>query len=129
MIDERPRWRSKAVNLVVLGTAGSLGTLLSGCSSDSGTYHRNIYKNYADCVFDYGGSVCSTEVLNNSQKVLGPAYRMVNGRPSSCNGQDPGAGPSWNSRRVSVEPARGGFGCRRSTSSSSSSGRSFFRGG
>ncbi len=128
MIEERPRWRSKAVNLVVLGTAGSLATLLSGCSSDSGTYHRNVYKNHADCVFDYRGSVCSTEVLATGPKVLGPAYRMVNGQPSACNGRDPGAGPSWNARRIGVEPARGGFGCRRS-SSASSSGRSFFRGG
>ena len=40
----RARWRSSGVDLVLLGTAGSLMTLLAGCSGGdtySADYHRN----------------------------------------------------------------------------------------
>lgn len=105
------RWRSRSVNLRVLGSAGSLVTLLAGCSNAN--YERNVYKNESDCGLDYPLSVCVSQGSRESSRFLGPVYRVVNGRPSSCDSRDPGAG-SLITPRIGVEPAlRGGFGCSR----------------
>ncbi len=106
------RWKSRTVDLRVLGTAGSLVTLLAGCSN--ATYERNVYQSEADCGGDYALSVCARQGLQQSDRFLGPVYRVVNGRPTSCDARDPGAGPNT-SRRIGVTQAlRGGFGCRSS---------------
>lgn len=119
MMRRSSRWRSRSVNLKVLGTAGSLVTLLAGCSN--ATYERNVYKDEADCGLDYALSVCSQQGVRESDRFLGPAYRVVNGRASACNSRDPGPGSVF-SRRVETVPAlRGGFGCSRRTGWSRSS--------
>lgn len=127
MSDTAPvRWRSRSVDLRLLGTAGSLVTLLAGCSS--GTYHRNVYNSGADCAADYSLSICNQHGSPQSDRFLGPMYRMLNGRGASCDSRDPGPGPLA-SRRVGVEPVvRGGFACRNSRRSygSRSGSRSFF---
>ncbi len=111
MTQRSSRWRSRSVNLRVLGTAGSLVTLLAGCSN--ATYERNVYKDDTDCGLDYPLSICSQQGTRDGNRYLGPVYRVVDGRPSSCNSRDPGPGPI-SSRRIGVEPAlRGGFGCSR----------------
>jgi uncharacterized protein YgiB involved in biofilm formation len=114
----RARWKSSAVDLRLLGTAGSLVTLLAGCSN--ATHHRNVYKGVEDCAADYTTSTCQSSGSQLTDRFLGPVYRMVRGRPSSCNSQDPGAG-LLATRRIGVEQVvRGGFACRRSSSSRSS---------
>lgn len=124
----RPRWRSKAVNLAMLGTAGGLMTGLSGCGQ-SGTFQRNVYNSMADCGADYALATCSAKGLQDAGRFLGPVYRTVAGRPQACNTQDPGGGPLVNSRRISVAVARGGFGvaCRSSSARSGGSGGSSYR--
>ena len=125
MIPARLRWRSKAVNLAMLGTAGGLMTGLSGCGQ-SGTFHRNIYNGLLDCAADYSALICSSKGEQGNGRFLGPVYRMVGGRPSSCNSHDPGGGPALGSRRIATEIERGGFGvaCRSRSWSSGSSGSS-----
>jgi len=120
-----PRWRSRAVNLVLLGTAGSLATLLGGCSSGktySNEYHRNVYASAEDCAKDYSAAQCSTGGTNQLVgRYLGPAYRMIAGRPLACSASDPGPGRGLQSARLGIE--RGGFGpsCNRRRASRSSS--------
>ncbi|MGE0699576.1 MAG: hypothetical protein AB7O57_10805 [Hyphomicrobiaceae bacterium] len=119
----RPRWRSKAVDLVLLGTAGSLASLLGGCSGSgpsttySNDYHRNVYASAADCARDYGAAVCAAKGTERFSQYLGPTYRVVSGIPAPCHSSDPGPGRlAAASPRTSVE--RGGFGpscSRRST--------------
>lgn len=122
---DQPRWRSRAVNLAVLGTAGSLATLMAGCS-DSGSYQRNVYPSFADCIADYSATACTSRGTPGTAPYVGPSYRVVNGIPRACRAGDPGGGRAPSGRRISIEPARAGFGtsCRR-TSSSRSRGRSW----
>jgi hypothetical protein len=127
MSGEAPRWRSRAVDLVLLGTAGSLMTLLSGCSSGStgysNDYRRNVYASAEDCARDYSPLSCTPRASTSTQ-YLGPPYRVIGGLPSACHSSDMGPGRLLvASPRVGV--LRGGFGpsCRRS----SSSGRSWSR--
>ena len=128
MTGNAPRWRSRTVNLVLLGTAGSLLTLLGGCSSASGTYssdyHRNVYASAEDCAQDYSAATCSTKGESRGNRFLGPAFRMAGGRPSPCAGSDPGPGRAVASPRTGIE--RGGFGpsCSR-RGFGTSSGRSW----
>jgi hypothetical protein len=108
------RWRSSVVDLKLLGTAGSLVTLLAGCSN--ATHHRNVYKDIEDCVSDYSTATFHQYGTQQTNRFLGPVYRMANGRPSACNGQDPGAG-RLGTRRIGTEQVvRGGFACRRGSS-------------
>ncbi len=126
MSDGEPRWRSRAVDLVLLGTAGSLMTLLGGCSSNavySNDYHRNVYASAADCAKDYSVVTCTPRTANGTQ-YLGPAYRMLAGVPIACHSSDPGAG-RLSALSPRVEVARGGFGPRCRQASSSSGGRSW----
>ncbi|MFM9943563.1 MAG: hypothetical protein ACKVP7_29195 [Hyphomicrobiaceae bacterium] len=118
MTAKNGRWKSRRVDLRVLGTAGSLVTLLAGCSNAK--FERNVYKSETDCGLDYALSVCTQQGMRQADRFLGPAYRVVNGRPSACNSRDPGAGP-LSTRRLGVEPSlRGGFGCSRRSGWSSS---------
>lgn len=131
MSGETTRWRSRAVNLVLLGTAGSLATLLGGCSSGttwSNDYHRNVYASAADCAADYGSAVCSSKGTQQDKRFLGPAYRMIGGIASACGSGDPGPGKGLASPRTSIE--RGGFGpsCSRRRYTSSGRGTRFFGG-
>ncbi|MDX2158722.1 MAG: hypothetical protein SFW09_19645 [Hyphomicrobiaceae bacterium] len=121
MSTRRPRWRSRGVDLVLLGTAGSLATLLTGCSGNSSSYsndyHRNVYGSAADCAADYGETLCVQKGEPQlGSRYLGPAFRMVAGRPSACHSSDPGPGRALNSPRIDIQ--RGGFGpkCSRRTS-------------
>lgn len=131
------RWRSKAVHLALLGTAGGMmATGLTGCSSsDGGTYHRNVYRSFEDCVADYSTTHCLPGTQAAGGRQLGPVYRMVAGVPNSCTSNDPGGGRSrygLTKRAVGVEPVvRGGLGActRRSTSRRYSSGRRWYSGG
>lgn len=116
------RWRSRAVDLALLGTAGSLMTLLAGCSGGttySSDYHRNVYASAQDCARDYGAGVCASKGTHRSDRFLGPAYRMISGRASACHSSDPGPGRALASARLTIE--RGGFGpsCSRRSSSRS----------
>lgn len=105
------RRRSRAVRLTIIGSAGGLATLIGGCSSQPGTWHRNVYGSVEDCAADYTRTVCVTEGTQRPAAFSGPAYRMVGGRPAPCTSSDRGAGPTWNTRRISVEAVdRGGFG-------------------
>lgn len=105
------RRRSEAIRLTIIGSAGGLATLLGGCSSQTGTWHRNVYRSIEDCAAEYSRNVCVTEGAQRPAAFVGPAYRMVGGRPSPCTSSDRGAGPTWSTRRVSVEDVtRGGFG-------------------
>ena len=115
------RWKSRSVDLRVLGTAGSLVTLLAGCSG--GSNQRNVYNSEADCGLDYALSVCTTRGYARGGQFFGPVYRVVKGVPQSCNSQDPGPG-SLPTHRVSIEPVRGGLGCSRRSSWRSGSGSS-----
>lgn len=129
-----PRWRSRAVNLVLLGTAGSLATLLGGCSGSttySNDYHRNVYASAADCARDYSPSQCTSGSTGGVSRVLGPTYRVVGGLPSACATGDPGPGRlsgGLASPRTGIE--RGGFGpsCGRRRYTSSGRGTRFFGG-
>lgn len=114
-------WRSSKVRLAVLGAGGALA--LGGCSS--GTHHRNVYKSMDDCAADYSQSICSQKGEQGAGRFLGPVYRMVSSQAKACSSQDPGGGPSWNSRRIAVERAGFGYACR----SRSSSSRSWYSGG
>jgi hypothetical protein len=114
MSGEAPRWRSRAVNLVLLGTAGSLVTLLGGCSGGntgySNDYQRNVYASAEDCARDYSPLACTPRASTSTQ-FLGPPYRAVGGVPSACQSSDPGPGRLLvGSPRVDV--LRGGFGPR-----------------
>lgn len=124
MKPERSRWRSEGVELVLLGTAGSLMTLLSGCSGINTTWssdhHRNVYASEADCATDYSAAVCAAKGETQGSRFLGPGYRVIVGLPSACSSSDPGPGRSVGSLKVGVE--RGGFGPRCRTSSTSSGG-------
>jgi len=124
------RWRSRAVDLRLLGTAGSLMTLLAGCSG--ATYQRNVYKDTSGCTADYSATVCVQQGQQMADRFLGPTYRVKSGQPSPCTSRDPGAG-SFMSRRIGVEPTvRGGFACDRSSSRRrryTTSGRSWSFGG
>jgi hypothetical protein len=117
----RARWRSRGVELLLLGTAGSLATLLGGCSSGSSThhssdYHRNVYRSAADCAVDYGAELCRVKGEQAfSDRFVGPPYRVLSGRPSACHSSDPGPGRALASPRVEIQ--RGGFGPRCSSSS------------
>ncbi len=117
----RPRWRSEGVNLMLLGTAGSLMTLLAGCSGGNTTWsndhHRNVYASEADCTADYAAAVCTAKGETRGNRFLGPGYRVIAGRPSPCAASDPGPGRAIASPKVGVE--RGGFGprCRSGRSS------------
>lgn len=110
------RWKSRSVDLRLLGTAGSLVTLLAGCSNAS--HHRNVYKGVEDCAADYTTSTCHQSGTQRADRFLGPVFRMVGGRPSSCDSRDPGAG-TLATRRIGTEQVtRGGFACRRSSTGS-----------
>lgn len=121
------RWRSRAVDLVLLGTAGSLATLLGGCSGGntgySNDYHRNVYATASDCARDYSALSC-TQRATTSTQFLGPPYRVIGGIASACHSSDMGAG-RLRALSPRVDVLRGGFGpsCRRT--SSSSGGRSW----
>lgn len=129
------RWRSRAVDLVLLGTAGSLATLLGGCSGSgmtySSDYHRNVYASTADCARDYTLAQCTSETSAGRTRVIGPTYRVVAGLPVPCASGDAGAGrlsAALASPRTGIE--RGGFGprCGRRSYTSSSRGTRFFGG-
>ena len=123
MSSKRPRWRSGGVKLVLLGTAGSLMTLLSGCSSNttwSSDHHRNVYASEADCAVDYSAAVCAAKGEKRGERFIGPGYRVIGGRASACSSSDPGPGRSIGAQKVAVE--RGGFGPRCRTSTRSGSG-------
>lgn len=123
----RTRWRSDRVKLVLLGTAGSLMTLLAGCSSGTTSWssdnHRNVYASEADCVTDYSAALCAAKGEARGSRFLGPGYRVIGGRPIACSVNDPGPGRSIGSPKVDVE--RGGFGprCRSRSTSSGRGGR------
>ena len=103
------RRRSRAVDLAILGTAGGAMTMLGGCSNAS--FQRNVYKSFANCVTDYSERICAAEGAQGAGRFLGPTYRVVDGRPTSCRSGDPGGGPSWNSSKTGTQPVeRGGFG-------------------
>lgn len=127
MSGHAPRWRSRAVDLVLLGTAGSLVTLLGGCSGGStgysNDYHRNVYATASDCARDYSAAACMPRATTSTQ-YLGPPYRVIGGLPSACHSSDMGAG-RLRALSPRVDVLRGGFGpsCRRA--SSSSGGRSW----
>jgi hypothetical protein len=132
------RWRSKAVKLALLGSTGGLmSTTLAGCSLlDRGTYHRNVYSSFADCIADYPSFRCSPAGFGSGGHQLGPVYRMVGGVPRACNSSDPGPGSAargGKSPRISVQSVkRGGFGtacATRSTSRRYGSRSSWSRGG
>lgn len=94
------RWRSGAVRLAVLGTAGTaIAAMLGGCSRAS--YQRNVYRDVLDCSADYSSDICRLKGKDDWGGYLGPVYRMIGGRASPCNGNDPGEG------RTSVGPAAG----------------------
>lgn len=98
---ERRPWRSGAVRLVLLGTAGTaLAAVLGGCSRVS--YQRNVYRDVLDCSADYSGDVCRLKGKDDWGGYLGPVYRTVGGVPRPCNSNDPGQG------RTSVLPAADG---------------------
>lgn len=92
--DKRPSrrpWRSGAVRLAVLGTAGTaIATTLGGCSRTG--YQRNVYKNDLDCAADYTGDICRAKGQDRWDTYLGPVYRTEGGKPRPCNSNDPGAG-------------------------------------
>ena len=122
-MSDSPRWRSRAVELVLLGSAGSLVTLLGGCTSNivySNDYQRNVYASAADCAQDYGLGSCTARIANGSQ-YLGPPYRVLAGIPVSCHASDPGPG-RLRALSPRLEVVRGGFGprCRQAGSSSRS---------
>lgn len=118
---ERRNWRSGAVRLVLLGSAGTaLAAVLGSCGRVS--YHRNVYRDLNDCSADYSSDVCRLKGKDDWGGYLGPVYRMVGDRPAPCNSNDPGEGrtsvpPSFNTAtqkamlRKSVQKIeRGGFG-------------------
>lgn len=112
------RWRSGAVRLALVGAGGAM-TTLGGCGS--GSYHRNVYQTMQDCASDYSMLICSQKGQQDVGKFLGPAYRMVGGRPSSCptsSSSDPGGGSTFNSRKIGVERAGFGYFCRSRSSGS-----------
>lgn len=123
------RRRSRSVNLVLVGVAGTAASLVGGCSGGSISYQRNVYKSLADCALDYSQSTCLAKGYNAGDTYVGPVYRMKNGIPSSCRAEDPGDGRS-HSVRFSTQVERSGFGvsCSRRSSSSSSSRSSFWGG-
>ncbi len=110
------RWRSGAVKLALVGAGGAVASM-TGCTS-SGTHHRNVYNSMADCAADYSMGICSSKGQQGAARFLGPTYRMVSGQPKSCSSQDPGGGPSWNSRKLAVERSGFGYSCRSSGRSS-----------
>lgn len=129
MTGKASRWRSRSVDLRLLGTAGSLVTLLAGCSD--GSHQRNVYNNETDCGLDYPLSTCTQRGYSQGNRFFGPVYRVVNGIPKACNSQDPGGGLAP-THRVSVEPVRGGFSCSRRSwwrSSGNNSGHRWTSGG
>ena len=134
MTTRRSRWRSRAVNLRLLGTAGSLVTLLAGCSN--ATQQRNVYRDSTDCAADYSSAICAQHgFLRSIDRFFGPVYRMVSGRHTPCKSTEPGPGPAFGTRRTGVEPvSRFGFGasCSSRTSGTRSGGgsrHSFWSGG
>lgn len=129
MSEAPSRWRSKAVRLVVLGTAGSLAALLTGCSSGPESHYRNVYANQQDCERDYDVVRCTSGAQTGLTRVLGPAYRVVGGRPSSCTSSDPGPGRNGAlSPRTGVERAGFGPSCSRRRTASGGRSTRFFGG-
>jgi hypothetical protein len=123
------RWRSRRVDLRVLGTAGSLATLLAGCSN--ATMERNVYKDATDCASDYSAATCAKLGIPRADRFVGPVYRVVAGRPQPCRSSDPGPG-RFPSNRIGIEPAgRFGFGtsCSSRTRSGGGSGYRWHSGG
>ena len=130
MTDERRRWRSEAVPLKLLGTAGSLMALgLGGCSMQS-TWQRNVYTTPGDCIADYSDTLCKTSWQSVAgSRIYGPVYRMVGSQAVACSSSDPGPGRStldatrgvYKANRVAIDTVpRGGFGTTCPSSSSSS---------
>ena len=75
------RWRSGAVRLALLGTAGTaLATTLGGCSRVG--YQRNVYRDNLDCAADYSSAICRSGGRDDWQTYLGPVYRTVGGKPA-----------------------------------------------
>lgn len=125
MTPARKRRRSAAVDLALLGTAGSLATLLAGCTSQTGTFHRNVYRSIEDCASDYARAVCVSEGQQRGGNFVGPVYRMVGLVPNACRSDDKGVGRAFGSKKIFVESViRGGLG---TSCPSSSSGRSWSR--
>lgn len=119
----RPRkpWRSGAVRLAVVGTAGTaIAVAVGGCSRAG--YQRNVYRDSLDCAADYSGDICRSKGSSDVQGFLGPVYRTLGGRPHGCTSEDPGPGRTTvedNSaaemkqkmlRRNVLKVDRGGFG-------------------
>jgi hypothetical protein len=123
------RRRSRSVNLVLVGVAGTAASLAGGCSGGVVSYQRNVYNSVADCARDYSAGLCQSRGYSAGTTFVGPVYRLRNGIPSACRSDDPGAGRRG-SPRIGTQIDRGGFGvsCSRRSSSRSSSGRSFWGG-
>ena len=125
MTQVRSRWRSEAVNLVLVGaTTSVVATGLGGCSRV--TYERNVYDSAARCAADYDLVRCQSQgQADGARRFLGPVYRVRAGVPSSCRSTDPGPGRTWRTGQpayLTKQPvARGGFGVSCSQSSSRSS--------
>lgn len=127
MRQARSRWRSEAVNLVLVGaTTTVVAAGLGGCSRD--TFQRNVYRSAGDCAADYDMLRCQSMGQSDGPvRFLGPIYRVSGGVPSACRSSDPGGGRSWRTGtplfQAKQPVARGGFGAScpsRSTSRSSS---------
>ena len=118
-----PRWRSRAVVLVVLGSSAAI----AGCSNQTNreeTYKRNGYETREACLRDYPPEQCQEARSGGGGLMfLGPWY-MANRARAMANDPGPGA-TAINGRSQAgtseMQTRRSGFG---------STGRSAgFRGG
>ncbi len=98
-------------------TGGAMAFGLSGCGSTH--WQRNVYASFADCSADD----CMRLGRADGERYFGPVYRVRNGRPSSCNSEDRGAGYAmfYGQRKpdtIRVAKGQPGTACRGSSSSS-----------
>lgn len=122
-----PRWRTKAVALVVMG--GAAGAGLAACADERETYQRNGYATREDCLKDYPPEQCQTAQAGSGFMFLGPWY-MANRLRAPAGDPGPGLTAGTGNRSTA---AAGSASDRRQTATAGGFGatgrNSGFRGG
>jgi uncharacterized protein YgiB involved in biofilm formation len=117
----RPRKRSAHVTLILLGAAAAL----TGCS-DEDTDRRDVYRNQADCVQDWGDEKKCEPVRDGSYHSsywYGPMYHPGSyGRTGNTSVASSSVARSGSHAVATHSVSRGGFGGSASAHSSHSSG-------